>query len=148
MELLFPVTKNDADKCGASYSPEENKSAIFPSRLRDLRKEKGVSQEAVARKLGVSKSTIGLYETGGTLPDAKTLFNFAKYYGVSSDYLLGLSNSKSADINIRAISDLLGISEGVISELVSMNSKKGFEKELKAINAFLISSVLFCKEAR
>ena len=80
--LIFPVTKKEAEKSGTSYSSEANKNALFPTQLRELRKEKGVSQETVARDLGVSKSTIGLYETGDTLPDVKTLSDLAKYYGV------------------------------------------------------------------
>ena len=47
--------------------------ADFARSLSLLRQEKGISQETLARDLGVSKSTIGLYETGDTLPDAKTL---------------------------------------------------------------------------
>ena len=108
--LIFPVTKKEAEKAGTSYSSEANKNALFPSQLRDLRKEKGVSQETVARDLGVSKSTIGLYETGDTLPDAKTLYALAKYYAVSADYLLGLSSyTKNENVGISAID--LGMNE-------------------------------------
>ena len=71
-QLVFPVTKKAAEKQGGVYSSDANKNALFPSRLRELRKEKGVSQDQLANELGVSKSTIGLYETGDTLPDAKT----------------------------------------------------------------------------
>lgn len=66
--LKFPVTKKDAEKMGIPYSSEANKNALFPSRLRNLRKEKGVSQKELADFLGLSKSTVGLYETGDTLP--------------------------------------------------------------------------------
>ena len=109
--LIFPVTKKEAEKSGTSYSSEANKNALFPTQLRELRKEKGVSQETVARDLGVSKSTIGLYETGDTLPDVKTLSDLAKYYGVSADYLAGLSNVRSSNTTLKALCEYTGFSE-------------------------------------
>ena len=98
-QLVFPVTKKEAEKRGISYSSENNKNALFPSRLRTLRAEKGISQAAFAAALGVSKSTIGLYETGDTLPDAKTLYDLAKYFSVTSDYLLGLSDADKQEFH-------------------------------------------------
>lgn len=97
--LIFPVTKKEAEKKGIQYSSKENKNALFPYRLRELRREKNVSQAELALALGVSKSTIGLYETGDTLPDAKTLYDLAKYFSVSSDYLLGLSDATEKEFH-------------------------------------------------
>lgn len=105
-QLIFPVTKKEAEKNGKTYSSEANKKALFPSQLRDLRKKKGISQETLAHDLGVSKSTIGLYETGDTLPDAKTLRDLAVYFGVSADWLLGLSDYKDSKVNGITASDL------------------------------------------
>ena len=94
---FFPVTRREAERAGAIYSSEENKKAIFPSQLRDLRKEKGVSQDTLSKALGVSKSTVGLWETGDTLPDAKSLHNLSVYFEVSADYLLGLSKARKPE---------------------------------------------------
>lgn len=102
--LIFPVNKKEAEKSERKYSSEKNKNALFPSQLRELRKEKGISQETLARDLGVSKSTIGLYETGDTLPDAKTLHDiWRSTLAVSSDWLLGLSKTKSTDIDVQKL---------------------------------------------
>lgn len=98
-KLIFPITKREAEKRGIKYSSEANKNALFPSRLRELRKERDVSQATLASALGVSKSTIGLYETGDTLPDAKTIYDIAKYFSVSSDYLLGLSDATKQEFH-------------------------------------------------
>lgn len=97
--MLFPVTRREAERVGIAYSSEANKNALFPSQLRELRKEKGVSQDALSKVLGVSKSTIGLWETGDTLPDAKSLYDLARYFDVSSDYLLGLSKAKKQEFH-------------------------------------------------
>lgn len=89
-QLIFPTTKKAAERTGKQHSNEENKNALFPSQLRALRKEKGISQADLAKELGISKSTLGLWETGDTLPDAKSVRDLAVYFGVSADYLLGI----------------------------------------------------------
>ena len=118
--LIFPVTKKEAEKSERKYSSENNKNALFPSQLRELRKEKGISQETLARDLGVSKSTIGLYETGDTLPDAKTLHDLAVYFGVSSDWLLGLSKTRSNDIDVQKICKKTGLSEHAVTSIIDL----------------------------
>ena len=136
-KLIFPVTKKEAEKAGALYSSEANKKSLFPSQLRELRKEKGVSQEAVARELGVSKSTIGLYETGDTLPDAKTLYELAKYYDVSADYLLGLSTARSKDESIQVVCDYSGLSESAAAQLNEYKIHESGKIVISLINEIL-----------
>ena len=63
---------------------------IFAQRLKSLRKEIGLSQEALAKKLNLDKSTIAKYETEKILPSIEMLIIFAKFFKVSTDYLLGL----------------------------------------------------------
>lgn len=115
--LIFPTTKKEAEKSGIPYSSEANKKALFPSQLRELRKKKGISQETLARDLGVSKSTIGLYETGDTLPDARTLRDLAIYFSVSADWLLGLAKNPTTDADINAMCEYSGLSEKAIGTL-------------------------------
>ena len=59
------------------------------TRITELRKEKGLSQVALAKELGVDCSTIAKYETGDRLPDVVMLCKLASFFGVSTDYLLG-----------------------------------------------------------
>ncbi len=58
-------------------------------RLKQLRKEKGVSQIRLAMDLNLSQNTISRYETGVREADYETLIKLADYFGVSVDYLLG-----------------------------------------------------------
>ena len=118
--LIFPITKKEAEKQGVKYSSKKNKEALFPSQLRELREKKGISQATLARDLGVSKSTIGLYETGDTLPDAKTLHDLAVYFGVSADYLIGLSNVQSSNPSFRKICEITGLSEKACNNLMDI----------------------------
>ena len=63
-------------------------------RLRELRKTKGITMKALGKEIGVSESTISLYETGKREPDFETLLKLGDYFGVSTDYLLGKNTKK------------------------------------------------------
>ena len=56
--------------------------------LFDARKKKGLSQEEVAEKLGVSRQTISKWETEETVPDIYQAKKLAKIYGLSLDKLI------------------------------------------------------------
>jgi len=58
-------------------------------RLKELRKKRGLSQVALAERLGLSKSTIGAYETGDITPSVEALNAIADFFNVDLDYLLG-----------------------------------------------------------
>jgi len=51
--------------------------------LRELRKEKGKTQEEIASMYGVSSRSVSRWENGNTMPDLATLVELADYYGVS-----------------------------------------------------------------
>lgn len=68
-------------------------SLTFSARFAEQRNKKGLSQAQLAEMLDKKRSTISGYETGGKEPDFDTLCEFAEFFGVSTDYLLGLSNN-------------------------------------------------------
>lgn len=69
---------------------QNKQNVVFLStRLAELRKEKSLSQAALAKDLGIDCSTIAKYETGDRLPDLVMLCALADYFEVSTDYLLG-----------------------------------------------------------
>ena len=53
-----------------------------------LRKSRGMSQEALAEALGVSRQAVSRWEVGSALPDASNLLQLSRLFGVSADYLL------------------------------------------------------------
>ena len=63
-------------------------------RLKELREQRRLNQERLAMKLNVSQSTISAYEVGERVPDLETLIAIADFFGVSLDYLAGLSDVK------------------------------------------------------
>jgi len=68
----------------------------FQNIFKELRITNGMTQTEAAKKLGISRSTIGMYETGAREPDFKTLEKIADLFHVNVDYLFGRTGSASA----------------------------------------------------
>lgn len=66
--------------------------AKFNERLRQLRTAKKLSQAEFAEQIGISKSSVNMYERGEREPNFKTLEIIADYFNVDMDYLLGKSD--------------------------------------------------------
>lgn len=64
---------------------------IFGDRLKSLRNRKGLSQSEFAKQIGVSKSSVNMYERGDREPNFETLEAIADYFNVDLDYLMGKS---------------------------------------------------------
>ena len=67
-------------------------------RLADLRRQKGYSQESLARQLGLSRQAVSKWERAESSPDTENLISLAKLYGVSLDELLNPSDEIEDDI--------------------------------------------------
>ena len=63
-------------------------------KLVELRTSKGVTQEEVAQSLSVSNKTISKWENGASMPDIPMLVELSKFYDITTDALLGLSEEK------------------------------------------------------
>lgn len=64
---------------------------VFAERLKELRAEKGIGQNKLAKDLELSNASISYWENGKQEPSATALFKLALYFEVSVDYLLGIS---------------------------------------------------------
>ena len=96
-------------------------------RLRQLRLDKQLRQEQVARLVGVSKGAISAYETDIRQPSYDILIRLANLYRVSVDYLLGRTDDRTLDI-----SGLTAREVAIITELVaSMSAKNQKLEELR-----------------
>lgn len=66
---------------------------MYP-RIRDLREDAEMNQTEVAKHLGMSQTGYSKYETGENDIPTQVLIKLAKLYKTSTDYLLGLTNTK------------------------------------------------------
>ena len=65
--------------------------------LKMLRKQVGLTQANLAKKLKISPSTIGMYEQGRREPDSEMLVKIAELFNVSVDYLIGFRRENSKE---------------------------------------------------
>lgn len=63
------------------------------NRIKNLREDRDLRQIDVAIATGIDQRTLSNYETGKTYPDAPSIVRLAAYFGVSCDYLLGVTDT-------------------------------------------------------
>lgn len=66
---------------------------MYLRRLRDLREDHDLSQEQIAELLGIQQTVYSRYERGAQTIPLQHLVTLAKYYTVSTDYMLGLTDN-------------------------------------------------------
>lgn len=91
-------------------------------KLLTLRGEK--SQAEVSKAIDISRQALGTYENGERTMDIFTLKKISEYYNVSTDYLLGLTNSPFSDKDKRYIQEETGLAEKSIEILCSLPKPK------------------------
>lgn len=105
---------------------------MFAERLKTLRKEAGLTQIEVANQFNISQPAYAQWETGKKRPSAETLEKFAKFFEVSTDYLLGNTNNKNVEeIDLSEVEILFRRTKQKMTE----EEQKEFEDDLKRIIA-------------
>ena len=78
--------------------------SVVCEHIRELRIQRHLTQTELGSMLGVSKSVISAYENGVHLPPYDVLVHISGIFGVSCDYLLGVSNTPA--ISTKGLSDI------------------------------------------
>lgn len=94
---FFPFSEKEAKKNGIEQRFSYNEQTEFPRRLRQLRDSKGETLAVAAEAIGVTRSTLGLYEKGENVPDVKVIVRIAQHYGATINYLLGEDSRPTFD---------------------------------------------------
>lgn len=113
---------NIAEKCG--------------KRIQEIRADFNLSQEAFAKKAGISRNALSNYERGLRSPDIATLQAISNEFNLPIDYIIGTSDIKSYDEDINMICKVTGLSECSIQTLESMKDKPYFK---------ILDKILECK---
>lgn len=72
-------------------------------KIRMLREKSGLTQAALARGLGISRSGVNAWEMGLSVPQVQYIVTLAKQFNVSTDYLLGIEETST--VSIKGLSD-------------------------------------------
>jgi transcriptional regulator with XRE-family HTH domain len=94
-------------------------NSALPTRLRAIIEEKKLIQQDVANQLGISRQGVASYLDGSSRPTWETIVTLAKFFHVSTDWLLGMSDFREQETANMTI-DKLGLSETAIKRLVAL----------------------------
>lgn len=107
---------------------------IIGQRINSLLALKGKKQKELAEYLGVKDNIISYYVKGERSPNTEQIIKISKYFDVSTDYILGLSDTSSTDPSIKSIVDYTGLNENTISVLnKTINTFKNYDSECEKI---------------
>ncbi len=106
-------------------------------RLKELRKQRNITQSELAKYLGVVKSTISLYENENRLPDIETINKLADYFNVTVDYLLGRETLAAGNLPEGAAetkkTSITPIEEQMLDIFREIGNKHGKEAQMALI---------------
>lgn len=94
----------------------------FGEILKTLRKNNNLTQKELGGYLGLSKAVVSKYENSIGYPTFDMLISIAKYFGVTTDYLLGVANGKTVDVSTLTESQVEAIHK-LIAEFQKANKK-------------------------
>ena len=96
--------------------------AKLAQRLKQLRLEKDLRQDQLAKLVRVEKSSISMYENDVRQPSYEVLLRYADIFGVSVDYLLGRTTDRSLDLSGLTAADIALITK-LVDSMAAKNRK-------------------------
>lgn len=113
------------------------------NRLKELRKEKGLSRQALAKKIGVHYRTLQNWENGANTINPDKAQALADYFGVSASYLLGYGYKKRETKSVEKLESVF------VEFLVNINTISDIDLEdLKAFSNSLYEMAIAEKTRR
>lgn len=117
----------------------------FGETLKQLRKEKKITQDIVSELIDVHRSNIANYENGRIFPSLHSLIKIAKYFNVSLDQLVfGMENKFKYDANNEIMAEntaLMDVQLNLLDRIKTLEEEnrilKEYNKALKQYNGFL-----------
>lgn len=95
----------------------EEGNTMIGGKIAELRKEQGLNQKELAKKIGVSRSALSLYEIDRREPDLETVKKIASLFGVTTDYLLGAEgDAMGTEENTNEVAKRIGRNLKVLRE--------------------------------
>ena len=99
---------------------------MVSDKIKSLREQRGMTQAALAKQLGITRSGVNAWEMGISIPSTQYIVELALFFKVSTDYLLGVTSSASIDVSGLTEKDILIVHE-LITHLKSKNNDPHYE---------------------
>lgn len=94
----------------------ENTKRIIGQRINELLAINDVKQKELAAHLSIPDNTVSYFVKGARVPNTEQIIKIAQYFNVSADYLLGLTDIKTTDTDLKAIAEYLCVDEELIKK--------------------------------
>ena len=98
---------------------------MIAEKIKILRKKYNFTQTDIAKKLGITRSSVNAWEMGISIPSTQYIVELAQLFNVSSDYLLGISKTSTISVN--------GLSE---EEIAALHGVINCFKKIKSENKY------------
>lgn len=112
---------------------------IIGDRIGILLIERGIKQKELAQRIGVADNIISYFVKGTRTPNMQQTVDIADFFDVSTDYLLGRTDIRTADVQIKQICKITGLSEKAYKTLRGAKdlSNHTWDVSSSAYNCFL-----------
>lgn len=114
---------------------------VYGKRLGELMEEHGEKQQQLSEALGMKAQSVSTYRKGISLPDTRRLIDIADHYGVSIDWMLGLTDVREDAPKLREVCQITGLSPKAIEQL---ERDKGRAASAGAFVDYLLSDESAC----
>lgn len=84
---------------------------MIADRIKGLREKANITQSELAKKLGITRSSVNAWEMGISIPSTQYIVELSSIFNVSTDYLLGLKQNECIDVSGLDDSDIMIIYE-------------------------------------
>ena len=85
---------------------------MISERIKLLRERRGMTQSELAKQFGITRGGVNAWEMGISVPSTQYIVELAMFFGVSSDYLLGVPSGATVNVD--------GLNEEEVSAIVSL----------------------------
>ena len=100
---------------------------MIDSKIKSLRESAQMTQSDLAKRLGITRSSVNAWEMGISVPSTQYIVELAGLFGVSTDYLLGIQHTVSLDVAGLTESDIV-----VVHQLVTHLKRKNSPDAVRA----------------
>lgn len=108
----------------------------FAQRLINLREQKNITQQELADELGITRQSLSLYEKAERTINIELLAKIADFFNVSTDYLMGRTDTETLNEDIQTACKVTGLSEDAVKnirKITMQENEKNMYKELMYI---------------
>ena len=100
----------------------------FSKRLIQLREQRGITQQELADKLKITRQSLSLYEKAERTINIELLARIADFFNVSTDYLMGRTDTATMNEDIQTACKITGLSEEAINKFAKiLNDNEKYE---------------------